>query len=251
MNRVSILDYALMSADVYHRRNTDDVADRRYRNILGHQRWYRINNIPNEPIFGGDLYARLFIHEPVGSSPDIAVVAYRGTLLDRLGNLESDFEIAVENQIPGRFAKAMNFYHRAKNYLKAMYPDRSIPIRLTGHSLGGAYAQLVAIQTANKAVTFNAPGIGQIQHIGASGKNYDHLILNINSTEGVINKVGKTIGQVRWLNVPEGEQDLLAAREFPELDGVATEAIGIYQQHRIKDIILTLRQDHNLASMRF
>jgi len=246
----TILDYALMSADSYHPDLPDTVGDRKYRQTLSFKRWLR-TTISNEPAYGSDLYARLYLHQMTNNPPDVAVIAYRGTLWDRLGNLESDFEIAVEDQIPGRWAKAISFYHLVKLYLKGNYPDSHIPIRLTGHSLVGAYAQLVAVSTGNKAVTFNAPGIGQVHHIGANGKNYDHQILNINSKEGVINKVGKTIGQVRWLNVPEGEQDLLAAREFPELDGVATEAIGIYQQHRIKDIILTLRQNHKLASMRF
>ena len=249
MNRVSILTYALMSADVYHRQHTTDPEDHRIRKTLGLHNWFRIDNMTNPPVFAGDLFARLYVHRDLNNHPDIAVFAYRGTLLDRLGNLESDFEIAVEDQIPGRFAKAMNFYYRAKNYLKEKYPDNHIPIRLTGHSLGGAYAQLVAIQTGNKAVTFNAPGIGNLPHISAE-KHYSHQILNVNSKDGVINKVGKTIGRIDWLNVPEGVKDLTLARKYPEFGGLTSEAIGIYQQHRIKDIILTLRQDHKLASMR-
>jgi len=249
MPRLTIIDYALMSADVYHPDQNTDPVDRNMRRILMNQYWFRLTNASFNPPFGADLYARLYLYQMTNNPPTMGVIAYRGTMLDRLGNLESDFEMAVEDQLPGRWGKAVSFYHQVKIYLKENYPNSHIPIRLTGHSLGGAYAQLVAVSSGNKAVTFNAPGIGDIQ--GIPQKDYDHLILNINSKEGVINKVGKTIGNVKWLNVPEGEQDLLDAREFPELNGVATEAIGIYQQHRIKDIILTLRQDHKLASMRF
>jgi len=81
MNRVSILDYALMSADIYHRKITQDPFDLKIRKVLGHEHWHRINGMSNEPMFGGDLFSRLYIHFASTDYPDMAVVAYRGTLI--------------------------------------------------------------------------------------------------------------------------------------------------------------------------
>ena len=80
------------------------------------------------------------------------VIAYRGTdsLLDATID---DLQIAV-GAIPSQTAGAINYYD---TIVKNLSENGSISV--TGHSLGGALAQLVAAITGDDAYTFNAPGM--------------------------------------------------------------------------------------------
>ena len=80
------------------------------------------------------------------------VIAYRGT--DSLFDTTiDDLQIAV-GSIPSQTAGAINYYD---TIVKNLSENGSISV--TGHSLGGALAQLVAAITGDDAYTFNAPGM--------------------------------------------------------------------------------------------
>lgn len=84
------------------------------------------------------------------------VVAYRGT--DEFKDLTGpDLDIALQNT-PGQLEAAKDFLNRIQSD-----PDnQGSTVTLTGHSLGGALAQLVAALKGNIAYTYNAPGVNLI-----------------------------------------------------------------------------------------
>jgi len=89
------------------------------------------------------------------------VIAYRGT--DNLGNIIADRNIGLRwfSHWSSYDDAAIAFYHYVlKNFQsQTTFPA---PIWLTGHSLGGYLAQIVAAQHDHNtvAIVFNAPGVG-------------------------------------------------------------------------------------------
>lgn len=83
------------------------------------------------------------------------VVAYRGT--DGWNDItNADLQLALQNDVPEQYQEANAFYTSIKN-------EYGANITLTGHSLGGALAQLVAaINDDTVAYTYNAPGVEAI-----------------------------------------------------------------------------------------
>ncbi len=83
------------------------------------------------------------------------VVAYRGT--DGIRDLtSSDMQLALQNDVPEQYKEARAFY-------KAISDEYGSNITVTGHSLGGALAQLVAAIEGKTAYTYNAPGVSQLR----------------------------------------------------------------------------------------
>lgn len=96
------------------------------------------------------------------------VIAYRGT--DQTEDLLVDLQIALGNISQEQLLDAEIFY----NAVITQYGDSNITI--TGHSLGGALAQLVGAETGVETVTFNAPGMkNQI-----SGGSYNNITNYVN-----------------------------------------------------------------------
>lgn len=85
------------------------------------------------------------------------IVAYRGT--DGIVDVITDAGFLLK-KIPKSYILAKNFYLK----IKKMNPN--CKIYCTGHSLGGAYAQMVVARAIKdgddcpQAITFNAPGLG-------------------------------------------------------------------------------------------
>lgn len=80
------------------------------------------------------------------------IISFRGTD-DPADILISDGHIAA-GKIPDKeFEYAEMFYAEVQNHFK----DEDVEIEFTGHSLGGAIAQLLGAKYGNKTVTFNAP----------------------------------------------------------------------------------------------
>lgn len=120
------------------------------------------------------------------------VVAIRGTD-SALDIITSDFEIALK-KIPIQYIKALKFYNKfldVKNKNKHNIA-KNANIYITGHSLGGAIAQLIAVKKGVRAITFNAPGmLKQNKNI-----NLDFIInyVNMNDVVGCYqNHIGKTL----------------------------------------------------------
>ncbi|MHB8760672.1 MAG: Mbeg1-like protein, partial [Thiobacillus sp.] len=82
------------------------------------------------------------------------IIAYRGT--DGWNDItNADLQLALQNDVPKQYPEAAAFYTDVKN-------EYGSNITITGHSLGGALAQLVAAITGVPAYTYNAPGVEAI-----------------------------------------------------------------------------------------
>ncbi|MDR1168128.1 MAG: DUF2974 domain-containing protein [Heliobacteriaceae bacterium] len=89
---------------------------------------------------------------------DEIIIAYRGT--DDIIDIITDSHF-IAKKIPPSTKKAKEFYIKVKE----KFPNHQIYV--TGHSLGGAYAQIVAARAIRdgelcNAITFNAPGFGYV-----------------------------------------------------------------------------------------
>lgn len=82
----------------------------------------------------------------------LSVLAFRGT--NDAWDIGPDAEILL-GSIPWQLPDAQIAMSRTK------YAVRSAPLALTGHSLGGALACLMAAKTGLPCVTFNAPGVAR------------------------------------------------------------------------------------------
>ena len=87
------------------------------------------------------------------------ILVYRGTndIMD-IGGADRQMFL---RQVPDQAKKALNFYYEVERYCKKYGIDPE-NITITGHSLGGSLAQIIAKITNRKAVTFNAYGIRDI-----------------------------------------------------------------------------------------
>jgi len=98
-------------------------------------------------------------HGFVASQRDVAIVAFRGT--ESIGNALTDVETALVRHgiFPGLvhlgFAHAADTVYPTVRVL-ATALDRRLPILVTGHSLGGALASLVAHRLASEAFPVRA-----------------------------------------------------------------------------------------------
>ena len=92
------------------------------------------------------------------------IISFRGTD-DSADLLISDLGIVLDNIPLVSFMNAQKFYLQVQEYFK----DEDVEIEFTGHSLGGAIAQLMGGLHGNKTVTFNAPGmLTMMDQIGCS-----------------------------------------------------------------------------------
>ena len=172
-------------------------------------------NIPHAPPKNAEFYAQLWYRKKDNG----AVIAIRGTA--NFDNLKTDIKSWYpdvvfndrEDNIPQHYFRLANvYYHKCLDYLRKNYPKAKLSF--TGHSLGGALAQIVVGQNQrpHTVVAFNSPGIG---HMVPKAKNIASLIHNINSRYGFINKIGETIGSVDYVDVPEKEE---IAKQFYEAE---------------------------------
>jgi hypothetical protein len=118
-------------------------------------------------------------------------VAYRGTELGELKDLKADLSIklggaAFQNQLAD--AKTLT------DYAVQTYGKESVSI--TGHSLGGAIAQVESARVGLSAEVYNAPGM--LDYVKDNYPNARvELITNHNRASDPVSNVGTQIGQVR------------------------------------------------------
>jgi len=148
------------------------------------------------------FYASVYIH----ANGDEMIIAYRGT--DEAKDVMPDISIFM-GKLPNqalRAKEAVQLWVNMYKHIKKIY--------LTGHSLGGGLASLIADAYNLPAVTFNAPGMarssipnwlpGGIREIAAWGKakfDIDADILHIRTNYDVVSiGTGPRMGVIH--NVP-------------------------------------------------
>ena len=101
------------------------------------------------------------------------VIAYAGT--NSISDIIYDDILGIASgNVPGQYTGALNFYN---SILQMDNVSSNAEIVLTGHSLGGALAQLVGAKESLSAITFNAPGMMYaLSQIGCSSSDvYDYI----------------------------------------------------------------------------
>ena len=118
------------------------------------------------------------------------VIAFRGMERTDRGDRQAVAAIA-RGEVPAQFAAAMDFYQQVLE----TYGSTGAPITFTGHSLGGALAQMVVGRNfLSSAVTFGAPGaLALFPKIGAN-PNGSYNITNYVATTDPIGNMGPHAG---------------------------------------------------------
>jgi hypothetical protein len=203
---VSILDYAILSAYAYNKSSEDGPLSQK-------------DIDKNDPPPGGYSTFHWRVDTNSGfaatySTSDITketVIAFRGTqpagghqagffdkIRDTLADLGADVKIFLRRLPMNQVSRALALYDVVKSQIGGK-------ITLTGHSLGGGLAQVVAAFNGVEAVTFNAPGMGSAVERFAekSGKEIKgNSVVNFReSLDPVSAGTGKHIGVTHGLPI--------------------------------------------------
>lgn len=220
---VSIKEYAYISGHVYnsHLKNYLGQPFGRFDAALLKKGekiasgWNLLLHVDSHMHEANNLFAALYIKFKAGKATD-AVVAIRGTDLSKTDNIITDilswYSAAIgtnwHDEIPHYLADAIDFYENAVEYVSAHFPEIAAEdIRVTGHSLGGAIAQLLSFRCYFvPCVVFNSPSCRGMA--GSEAGSLWSLVVNVNSHYGIINKLGGLpLGLVNVVNVTEMEAE--------------------------------------------
>ncbi len=134
-------DLINISVNVYH----DPKIENQYQ---PGDNWSSIEKLENK---NTGFYAEAYRNKNTGE----VVIAYRGTDQKDGGDWQNNLHIGI-GKTPEQYQDAILFYDEvARKY-------GSGNVIVTGHSLGGALAQLVGAETGATTVAFNAPGVAHL-----------------------------------------------------------------------------------------
>jgi len=178
------------------------------------------------------------------------VIAHRGTnpliewdmgsILETLTDIISDAELVVGEEI-SQYESAINFVYK----ISASYPNSKI-IQV-GHSLGGALAELTAIATGSRAISFDAPGIKEVA-LSTFRSSENWKIENITSyivADNIVNSYGEHIVDPIEITWVKDHTMSLIARAIEELHKDAIE----YCSNSLGKCLRFYDYDYNLAGL--
>lgn len=167
--------------------------------------WKKLEDFDSNIQPNKHIYAGLYLNFNHGHALD-AVVAIRGT-----DNIFNDFVDMVSwyqnvmgtdrhSLLPAYTNDIMHFFIQCERLLKAAGLAHIYPT-ITGHSLGGALAQLYNLRyLQTTAITFNSPGCAQMPGIHL---DRSHLVHEFSARWGIINRIGKPVSPPTWIEIPE------------------------------------------------
>jgi len=142
--------------------------------------------------------------------------------------------------------KAEDFFWNAYQYLKTQPGFNSSKLSLTGHSLGGMLAKIIGLDFNIHAVAFNSPGVANLQ-TNVSLPTHSN-ILNVNSKEGKINKIGQSVGDQVQVSVSQGN---LACEIANIIKLPVEETRCIYEKHNVENLVQAIESTPKVAQIRF
>lgn len=123
------------------------------------------------------------------------IISFRGTddIQDIIG---PDKDILLNRIAENDFAKAEYFFNQLAN--SNVYGNYEY--EFTGHSLGGAIAQLMGAKYGNKTVTFNAPGmLNSLEQIGCSSSDTYNNITNYSVINDYVGNFRAHVGNTYYM----------------------------------------------------
>ncbi len=106
----------------------------------------------------------------------------------------------------------------------------------TGHSLGGAVAELIALETRTTGVSFDAPGIKETaEKVVEPSKLTENKIISFVSAPNIVNTVGKHITLPAMLKFETKIQEGVKLGDY---------VLYSLDQHKIENIIKALKAPH-------
>lgn len=191
-------DYAVLAKDSYQKPEIDKDIE-----LQGVH--YQAIDYMDDPLTGfqATAYQRMDTQE--------VIIAFRGTEFDRQpirdGGVDAGMVLTgVNAQTPD----AMAFTHRVMDRVKDLEQrnERTIPITVTGHSLGGTLAEITASHYGLKGETFNAYGAaGLLQGIPEGG----HQVIDHVRATDLVSSASPHFGEVRIYAVQQDIDTLTKA----------------------------------------
>lgn len=221
---IEIIEYAKLSYDVYYNKNDQKgMLPIGWRRSIEHDRKFltqdklytNYDNIRQKinllkKVSGSDInqlnednekhYAEqidTFLGRLYLKNEAETVIAFRGTVPGVLNDYYSDIKLGLHLETSHN-THARNFYDMVKEFLSKNINFCQRPV-LTGHSLGGYLAQLIAVEQQLPAIVFNAPKIGgyrdpYLNNKLISSKQHYEQIYNVDVDYDFIHQIGTPIG---------------------------------------------------------
>lgn len=141
----------------------------------------------------------------INNTRDIIVIAHRGT--DSGSDLGDDYALGINQQVPEQYESARVFHQQVierANLLEGL-SQGDYDLYFTGHSLGGALAEISAVNTGNPAVTFDSPGVTQemLDTYGSASMNTDIDIIGYLGPPNFVNTANLHIGNIIMIYTPD------------------------------------------------
>ena len=174
--------YALLSKDVYKSNNAPLSCELRGRGWLRHEL-----TAHEEAHFAKGFYGRIYWNKKRNE----IVVAFRGTVRGEMENWKKNFEIVFLKKKGRYHDNANDLVDRAKKASRGFNLRANYRLTLTGHSLGGMMAMILAAENPQlRAIAFDSPGVGGVDGIPITEiKEYQESKMDCGGSAGGFNAI--------------------------------------------------------------